>query len=111
MGANESRARGAGEASTSSHASASASSPSSTRETESVGPTVGFARLFSLAPTTKRAARADLYARPTYLAERVLAFQYTGPRMRATRGTRARCERTRRRCETRTRRDTSFSSR
>ena len=80
MGANESRARGAGDASTSSRASASASSPSSTRETESVGPTVGFARLFSLAPTTKRAARADLYARPTYLAERVLAFQYTGPR-------------------------------
>ena len=75
MGANESRARGAGEASTSSHASASSSSPSSTRETESVGPAVGFARLFSLAPTTKRAARADLYARPTYLAERVLAFQ------------------------------------
>lgn len=80
MGANESRARGAGDASTSSRASASASSPSSTRETESVGPAVGFARLFSLAPTTKRAARADLYARPTHLAERVLAFQYTGPR-------------------------------
>ena len=80
MGANESRARDAGEASTSSRARASSSSTSTTRATESVGPALGFARLFSLAPTAKRAARADLYVHPTYLAERVLAFQHTGPR-------------------------------